>query len=88
MARHAVAVGHRPGHGPSFADSLQQRVCGGGSRKHQLRHAHAVEMVRQGVPLPVIQSQPVHAHLGVTSAYMQGIDTAESSTRSTRGVHR
>lgn len=44
---------------------------------HQLRHAHAVEMAREGVPLPVIQRQLGHAHLGVTSTYLQGIDTAE-----------
>jgi integrase/recombinase XerD len=44
---------------------------------HQLRHAHAVEMAREGVLLPVIQRQLGHAHLGVTSAYLQGIDTAE-----------
>jgi integrase/recombinase XerD len=29
------------------------------------------------VPLPVIQRQLGHAHLGVTSTYLQGIDTAE-----------
>jgi site-specific recombinase XerD len=44
---------------------------------HQLRHAHAGEMAREGVPLPVIQRQLGHAHLGVTSTYLQGIDTAE-----------
>jgi site-specific recombinase XerD len=44
---------------------------------HQLRHAHAVEMAREGVPLPVIQRQLGHAHLGVTSTYLQGIDTIE-----------
>jgi site-specific recombinase XerD len=44
---------------------------------HQLRHAHAVEMAREGVPLPVIQRQLGHAHLGVTSTYLRGIDTAE-----------
>jgi integrase len=44
---------------------------------HQLRHTHAVEMAREGVPLPVIQRQLGHAHLGVTSTYLQGIDTAE-----------
>jgi site-specific recombinase XerD len=43
----------------------------------QLRHAHAVEMAREGVPLPVIQRQLGHAHLGVTSTYLQGIDTTE-----------
>jgi len=44
---------------------------------HQLRHAHAVEMAREGVPLPAIQRQLGHAHLGVTSTYLQGIDTSE-----------
>jgi hypothetical protein len=32
---------------------------------------------REGVPLPVIQRQLGHAHLGVTSIYLQGIDTRE-----------
>ncbi|MHB8657437.1 MAG: tyrosine-type recombinase/integrase [Solirubrobacteraceae bacterium] len=45
--------------------------------KHQLRHAHAVEMAREGVPLVVIQRQLGHAHLGVTSIYLQGIDNSE-----------
>lgn len=44
---------------------------------HQLRHAHAVEMAREGVPLVVIQRQLGHANLGVTSIYLQGIDNSE-----------
>jgi site-specific recombinase XerD len=44
---------------------------------HQLRHAHAIEMAHEGVPLVVIQRQLGHAHLGVTSIYLQGIDNAE-----------
>ena len=44
---------------------------------HQLRHAHAVEMAREGVSLKVIQRQLGHVNLGVTSAYLDGIDTAE-----------
>ena len=44
---------------------------------HQLRHAHAVELAREGVPLNVIQRQLGHANLGVTSVYLQGIDTTE-----------
>ena len=44
---------------------------------HQLRHAHAVEMAREGVPLNVIQRQLGHTNLGVTSVYLQGIDNAE-----------
>jgi site-specific recombinase XerC len=34
---------------------------------HQLRHAHAVEMSREGLPLVVIQRQLGHADLGITS---------------------
>ncbi|TMK41169.1 MAG: phage integrase family protein [Actinobacteria bacterium] len=44
---------------------------------HQLRHAHAVEMAREGVPLNVIQRQLGHCNLGITSVYLQGIDVAE-----------
>jgi site-specific recombinase XerD len=44
---------------------------------HQLRHAHAVEMSREGVPLVVIQRQLGHADLGITSAYLRGIDNTQ-----------
>jgi site-specific recombinase XerD len=44
---------------------------------HQLRHAHAVEMAREGVPLIVIQRQLWHSNLGITSVYLQGIDSGE-----------
>ena len=44
---------------------------------HQLRHAHAVEMSREGVPVVVIQRQLGHSNLGVTSAYLRGIDNIE-----------
>jgi integrase/recombinase XerD len=44
---------------------------------HQLRHAHAVEMAREGVPPVVIQRQLGHSNLGITSVYLQGIDNAE-----------
>jgi hypothetical protein len=50
---------------------------------HQRRHAHAVEMAREGVPLIVIQRRIGHSNLGITSVYLQGIDNAESSKRST-----
>jgi integrase/recombinase XerD len=41
---------------------------------HQLRHAHALELAREGVPLLVIQRQLGHSNLGITSVYLQGID--------------
>ncbi|HYZ28597.1 MAG TPA: tyrosine-type recombinase/integrase [Thermoleophilaceae bacterium] len=44
---------------------------------HQLRHAHAIELAREGLPLNIIQRQLGHANLGTTSIYLQGIDTEE-----------
>jgi site-specific recombinase XerD len=44
---------------------------------HQLRHAHAVELAREGVPLPVIQRQLGHSYVSTTSVYLQGIDVEE-----------
>jgi integrase len=40
-------------------------------------HAHAVELAHEGVPLVVIQRQLGHANLGITSVYLQGIDSGE-----------
>jgi site-specific recombinase XerD len=47
---------------------------------HQLRHAHALELAREGVPLNIIQRQLGHTNLGTTSIYLQGIDPAEIIT--------
>jgi integrase/recombinase XerD len=44
---------------------------------HQLRHAHAVEMSREGVPLLIIQRQLGHADLRITPTYLLGIDNTE-----------
>jgi site-specific recombinase XerD len=44
---------------------------------HQLRHAHAVELAHEGVPLVVIQRQLGHSNLGIASVYLQGIDNSE-----------
>ena len=44
---------------------------------HQLRHAHAVEMAHEGVPLVVIQRQLGHSNLAITSIYLQGIGSSE-----------
>jgi site-specific recombinase XerD len=62
------------------ADLRRTAVTAGVRRRfapHQLRHAHAVEMAREGVPLIVIQRQLGHSNLGITSVYLQGIDNAE-----------
>jgi site-specific recombinase XerD len=44
---------------------------------HQLRHAHAVELAREGIPVNLIQRQLGHTDLGTTSTYLQGIDPVE-----------
>jgi site-specific recombinase XerD len=60
---------------------LRRTAAAAGVRRrfapHQLRHAHAVEMAREGVPLIMIQRQLGHSNLGITSIYLQGIDNAE-----------
>jgi site-specific recombinase XerD len=44
---------------------------------HQLRHAHAVELLHEGIPLPLIQRQLGHSYLSTTGTYLQGIDSEE-----------
>src|SRR3954471_14112822 len=71
----------RPWSGAADRNTLRHLAADAGVRRrfapHQLRHAHAVEMAREGVPLNVFQRQLGHANLGTTSAYLQGIDNAE-----------
>jgi hypothetical protein len=62
------------------ADLRRTAAAAGVGRRfapHQLRHAHAVEMAHEGVPMIVIQRQLGHSNLGITSIYLQGIDNAE-----------
>ena len=68
-ARPADGRGQAQRYAPSSADSLRRRFA-----PHQLRHAHALELAREGVPLNIIQRQLGHANLGTTSIYLQGID--------------
>ena len=44
---------------------------------HQLRHAHAVELLHDGIRLPLIQRQLGHSHLSTTGTYLRGIDSEE-----------
>lgn len=71
----------RPWSAAAARATLRQLAIHAGVRRrfapHQLRHAHAVEMAREGVPLNVIQRQLGHANLGITSVYLQGIDNSE-----------
>ncbi len=71
----------RPWTAPAVRLQLRRLAIQAGVRRrfapHQLRHAHAVEMAREGVPLNVIQRQLGHANLRVTTVYLQGIDSGE-----------
>jgi site-specific recombinase XerD len=71
----------RPWSRSAAREQLRRLAVAAGVRRrfapHQLRHAHAVEMAREGVTLNVIQRQLGHADLGVTSVYLQGIDNTE-----------
>jgi site-specific recombinase XerD len=75
------ALRGRPWSGSAARERLRHFAVAAGVRRrfvpHQLRHAHAVEMAREGVPLNVIQRQLGPADLGVTSIYLQGIDNTE-----------
>jgi site-specific recombinase XerD len=81
-----LCVIHGPTRGrPWAASSAREELRGIAARAgvrrrfapHQLRHAHAVEMAREGVPLVVTQRQLGHTDLGVTSVYLRGIDNTE-----------
>jgi site-specific recombinase XerD len=71
----------RPWSSSQVRTALHETASRAGVRRrfapHQLRHAHAVEMAREGLPINVIQRQLGHANLGVTSIYLQSIDSGE-----------
>jgi integrase len=77
----------------SLSRSAQRagRLLGGLCRRrhnHQLRHAHAVELMHEGIPLPLIQRQLGHSHLSTTGTYLEGINTEEIISPSTRGARQ
>jgi site-specific recombinase XerD len=55
---------------------------------HQLRHAHALELAREGVPLNIIQRQLGHANLGTTSIYLRASTPKRSSWPCTAAARR
>ena len=75
----------RPWSGASVRREFRAVAARAGVRRrfapHQLRHAHALELAREGVPLNIIQRQLGHTNLGTTSIYLQGIDPRRSSPR-------
>ena len=60
---------------------LRQLAAAAGVRRrfapHQLRHAHAAELAREGVAVNLIQRQLGHTDLGTTATYLRGIDPSE-----------
>ena len=79
-----VIVGPTRGHGWSASaariELTRVAIEAGVLRRfapHQLRHAHAVELLHEGIPLPLIQRQLGHSYLSTTGAYLQGIDSDE-----------
>ena len=71
----------RPWSGASVRREFRAVAARAGVRRrfapHQLRHAHALELAREGVPLNIIQRQLGHTNLGTISIYLQGIDPEE-----------
>jgi integrase len=65
---------------PSLSELRRLAAQSGVRRRfapHQLPHAHALELAREGVPLNIIQRQLGHTNLGTASIYLQGIDPEE-----------
>jgi len=78
--RRAVTRGRRWSATAARRELRQLAVEAGVRRRfapHQLRHAHAVELAREGVAVNIIQRQLGHSDLGTTSTYLQGIDPSE-----------
>jgi site-specific recombinase XerD len=71
----------RPWSGAAVRSEFRRLAAQAGERRrfapHQLRHAHALELAREGIPLNIIQRQLGHANLATTSIYLQGIDPDE-----------
>jgi site-specific recombinase XerD len=71
----------RPWSGAAVRGEFRRLAAEAGVRRrfapHQLRHAHPLELAREGVPLNIIQRQLGRANLGTTSIYLQGIDPEE-----------
>ena len=57
---------------------MRRRTCR--FAPHQLRHAHAVELMHEGIPLPLIQRQLGHSHLSTTGTCLEGVNTEEIIT--------
>ena len=71
------ATGKHPQHASSCTMPLLQQVSADASRPTNSGTPTPSRWAHEGVPLVVIQRQLGHANLGITSIYLQGIDSAE-----------
>ena len=83
FARDHARLSRRPaasnkGMGGSPSAAVERRFA-----PHQLRHAHALELAREGVPLNIIQRQLGQYNLGTTSIDLQDRPRGRSSPPST-----
>lgn len=77
-----------PVQAPYFREALKALAWKAGIAKrvhpHGLRHTHAVELMREGVPVPIIQRQLGHADLATTARYLDHLSPAEVIARMQR----
>jgi site-specific recombinase XerD len=82
----------RPWSGAAVRGEFRHLAAEAGVRRrfapHQLRHAHALELAREGVPLNIIQRQLGHANLGTTSISAKGSTPRRSSPPCAPAEHR
>src|SRR5690606_20372955 len=74
-------AGERAWDASDARSSMHRLAARAGVRKrvapHQLRHAHAVELWREGIDLLAVQRQLGHARLDVTQQYLRSLAPTE-----------
>jgi site-specific recombinase XerD len=82
----------RPWSGAAVHGEFRRLAARAGVRRrfapHQLRHAHALELAREGVPLNIIQHQLGHASLGRPRSTYKGTIPRKSSRPCARAARR
>jgi len=84
--------GHRAWSATAVRGELRRLALEAGVRRrfapHQLRHAHAVELAREGIAVNLIQRQLGHTDLGTTSTYPRASIPPRSSRQCIHAGHR
>ncbi len=71
-----------PGYCRAMVKRLARRAgLRGRVHLHGLRHAHAVELIREGATLPEVQAQLGHSSLSVTSRYLAHVSAEDLARR-------